>query len=113
MDTDTLASNCLNAMAQNPRAMSYFIHRGAEMERRRTPLKISHGHLGTGSQYIAVGHLVALILGVAMPLVLRRHQEGQYQVAGSCFVHGFERRKKMDGNGSGKFQFGLRSRLLT
>ena len=97
MDTDSLASNCLNAMAQNPRAMSYFIHRGAEMERRRTPLKTSHGHLGTGSQYIAVGHLVALIFGVAMPLVLRRHQEGQYQVAVRVLFMGLRDGRKWTG----------------
>ncbi len=87
MDTDTLASNCLNAIVQNPRAMSYFIHRGAEMEKRWILLKTSPGYLGTGSQRITVGDLVALIFIVAMPLVSRRHQEGQYQVVGLCFVH--------------------------
>ena len=95
-------------MAETPRAISYFIHRGAETEKRRALLKASHGRLGTGSQHIAVGDLVALRFGVAMPLVLRRHQEGHHQVVGPWFVHGFEERRIMDGNGSGKIQFDWR-----
>ena len=93
--------------------MSYFIHRGAEVEKRRTLFKTSHGYLGTGFRHITVGDFVALIFGAAMPLVLRRHQERQYQVVGSNFVHGFEGRRKMDVKSSGKIQFDLRSRLLT
>lgn len=40
-----LSNHMLLIMARSPQAISYFIHRGAEMEMRRYLLKTSHGYL--------------------------------------------------------------------
>ncbi len=107
-NTDTLASNCLNAVAQNPRAMSYFIHRGAGIEKRRPLLK----------RLTVTWHKLPTYCG-------NRSRSSYFWSCGAAcfaappgrpisgFVHGFEGRRKMDGNGSGELQFDLRSRLLT
>ena len=46
----------------------------------------STGYIGMATMHLAVGDKVALINGVAMPLLLRNSEGGKYQVVGPAFI---------------------------
>jgi hypothetical protein len=50
---------------------------------------VSHrGYLGVGPPAMSPGDVIAIILGLDTPLVLRAIEQGQYQIVGEAYVHG-------------------------
>lgn len=54
----------------------------------RRPFITSRGHLGLGLVDMLPGDRVVVLFGAELPLVLRRYNEGYYQVIGEAYIHG-------------------------
>lgn len=88
-NVDAYAAKCLDLIANNSRATSYFIGRCNKLAtENRIVFITSDGHLGTGPEYTAPKDQVALISGVAMPLILRSNEDGRHQIVGPSYIYG-------------------------
>jgi hypothetical protein len=58
------------------------------------------GYLGLGPAAILTGDIIAVILGLDTPLVLRRSGVDGYQIVGEAYVHGIMDGEAMKGSPS-------------
>jgi hypothetical protein len=54
----------------------------------RLPFITKKGHLVLGPEYVKRGDFIALIKGTQVPFILRRQNDGQYQLIGEAYVDG-------------------------
>jgi hypothetical protein len=97
---DEQASICLDEMTKNIRPMSYHISRCTALAKRRILFITSNGYIGTGSHNLALGDQVALISGIAMPVIFGGDQNGKYQLVGPSFVYGLMKGENWRGDAS-------------
>lgn len=90
-DNPEVIDNALASIESNHMARDYFKQCCKSLTTARRNLFItSYGYLGSGPDTMIEGDLVALVLGLPVPMILRKAESGSpgYIVVGPAFVHG-------------------------
>ena len=103
-DLNEQVTMCDSSLAKDSSAMSYYYQICAKLANKRVLFVTSTGHVGTGSQYVALGDHVYLVSGVTMPLVLRNAQDEQRRIVSPAFVYGMMKGEKWDGSLEGEIK---------
>jgi hypothetical protein len=74
----------LEASSNLPASQLHLLYRHVA----RRPFITSRGYLGLGPVAMLPGDRVVVLFGAELPLILRRDNEGYYQVIGEAYVHG-------------------------
>jgi len=103
-DLNEQVTMCDSSLAKDSSAMSYYYQICAKLANKRVLFVTSTGHVGTGSQHIALGDHVYLVSGVTMPLVLRNAQDEQRRIVSPAFVYGMMKGEKWYGSLEGEIK---------
>jgi hypothetical protein len=84
--------------AQVDKYSELLLHRASSTYRGRTLFATAGGRLGLGPEKIQTGDVVTILLGTAVPIVLRPATAGCFTFVGGAYVHGIMNGEFMDRN---------------
>jgi hypothetical protein len=86
----------------NPQIAAFHVAFKVAM-RGRVLFITSAGHLGLGMRSMKVNDEVWVLKGVNVPLILRRREDGMYEIVGESYVHGVMYGEGMEGDVEAQF----------
>jgi hypothetical protein len=85
--TDSVYFDTLRSLEYWSEAANYFDICCWEFANKRTAFITKYGDVGTGPASVSRGDVIAEVLGVLMPLVLRYGEEARLKLVGPVFLH--------------------------